>query len=100
VAAGSAWPFIAVTVFRLPPVMQEKVVPTGFIAKMGSGAELRNALRQPRNSTKYGFGRPISVARAKLVVGVKHGCPVLLAAAVEEFERQEAQEAAKRKVST
>lgn len=80
--------------------MQEKVVPTGFIAKMGSGAELRNALRQPRNSTKYGFGRPISVARAKLVVGVKHGCPVLLAAAVEEFERQEAQEAAKRKVST
>jgi hypothetical protein len=68
--------------------MQEKVVPTGFIARMGSRAG--NASRQPRNVNKDGFGRLISFACAEPVAVVKHRFPVLSAAAVEEIERLKA----------
>ena len=37
--------------------------------------------------TKYGFGRPIDIARAEPVVVEKHGRPVLVVLAVEEFDQ-------------
>jgi hypothetical protein len=36
----------------LRAAMQEKVVPIGFIARINSGVELRNALKQPGNGNK------------------------------------------------
>ena len=36
---------------------------------------------------KYGFGRLIDLARAEPVVIAKHGRPVVVVMAVEEFER-------------
>jgi prevent-host-death family protein len=36
---------------------------------------------------KYGFGRLIDMARAEPVVVEKHGRPVVVVLAVEEFER-------------
>jgi prevent-host-death family protein len=36
---------------------------------------------------KYGFGRLIDLARAKPVAVSKHGRPVVVVLAVEEFER-------------
>ena len=36
---------------------------------------------------KYGFGRLIDLARAKPVVVEKHGRPVVVVLAVEEYER-------------
>ena len=36
---------------------------------------------------KYGFGRLIDLARAEPVVVAKHGRPVVVVMAVEEFER-------------
>jgi prevent-host-death family protein len=36
---------------------------------------------------KYGFGRLIDLARAEPVVVEKHGRPVIVVMAVEEFER-------------
>jgi prevent-host-death family protein len=39
---------------------------------------------------KYGFGRLIDLARAKPVAVTKHGRPVIVVIAVEEFERLKA----------
>ena len=39
---------------------------------------------------KYGFGRLIDLARAELVAVAKHGRPVVVVMAVEEFERLKA----------
>lgn len=39
---------------------------------------------------KYGFGRLIDLARAAPVVVAKHGRPVVVVVAVEEFERLKA----------
>jgi prevent-host-death family protein len=36
---------------------------------------------------KYGFGRLIDLARAKPVVVEKHGRPVVVVLAIEEYER-------------
>jgi prevent-host-death family protein len=36
---------------------------------------------------KYGFGRLIDLARAEPVLVVKHGRPVVVVMAVEEYER-------------
>jgi prevent-host-death family protein len=36
---------------------------------------------------KYGFGRLIDLARAEPVVVAKHGWPVVVVMAVEEYER-------------
>lgn len=41
---------------------------------------------------KYGFGRLIDLARAEPVVVEKHGRPVIVVMAVEEFERLKAVE--------
>ena len=55
---------------------------------------------------KYGFGRLIDLARAEPVAVAKHGRPVVVVMAVEEFERLKALDApatipaAKRKAST
>ena len=55
---------------------------------------------------KYGFGRLIDLARAKPVAVSKHGRPVVVVLAVEEFERLTALDtratvpARKRKAST
>ena len=42
---------------------------------------------------KYGFGRLIDLARAKPVAVTKHGRPVIIVIAVEEFERLKALDA-------
>ena len=39
---------------------------------------------------KYGFGRLIDLARAEPVAVAKHGRPVIVVMAVEEFERLKA----------
>lgn len=39
---------------------------------------------------KYGFGRLIDLARAEPVAVAKHGRPVVVALAVEEYERLKA----------
>ncbi len=39
---------------------------------------------------KYGFGRLIDLARAELLAVAKHGRPVVVVMAVEEFERLKA----------
>ena len=39
---------------------------------------------------KYGFGRAIDLARAAPVAVAKHGRPVVVVVAVEEFERLKA----------
>lgn len=41
---------------------------------------------------KYGFGRLIDLARAEPVAVAKHGRPVIVVMAVEEFERLKALE--------
>ena len=41
---------------------------------------------------KYGFGRLIDLARAEPVAVAKHGRPVVVVMAVEEFERLKALE--------
>ena len=41
---------------------------------------------------KYGFGRLIDLARAKLVAVTKHGRPVVVVLSVEEYERLKALE--------
>lgn len=41
---------------------------------------------------KYGFGRLIALARAGPVTVAKHGRPVVVVMAVEEFERMKALE--------
>jgi prevent-host-death family protein len=41
---------------------------------------------------KYGFGRLIDLARAEPVLIAKHGRPVVVVMAVEEFERLKALE--------
>ena len=41
---------------------------------------------------KYGFGRLIDLARSEPVVVEKHGRPVIVVMAVEEFERLKAVE--------
>ena len=43
---------------------------------------------------KYGFGRLIDLARAEPVAVAKHGRPVIVVMAVEEFERLKALERA------
>ena len=43
---------------------------------------------------KYGFGRLIDLARAEPVTVEKHGRPVVVVMAVEEFERLKSLEAA------
>jgi prevent-host-death family protein len=42
---------------------------------------------------KYGFGRLIDLARAEPVAVAKHGRPVVVVMAVEEFERLKAPDA-------
>jgi len=42
---------------------------------------------------KYGFGRPIDVARPEPVAVAKHGRPVIVVMAMEEFERLKALDA-------
>ncbi len=42
---------------------------------------------------KYGFGRLIDLARAEPVAVAKHGRPVVVVMAVEEFERLTARDA-------
>lgn len=55
---------------------------------------------------KYGFGRLIDLARAEPVAVAKHGRPVVVVMAVDEFERLKALDAlatipaAKRKAGT
>ena len=44
--------------------------------------------------TKYGFGRPIDLARAAPVTIAKYGRPVVAVLAVEEYERSKALDAA------
>ena len=44
---------------------------------------------------KYGFGRLIDLARAEAVAVAKHGRPVVVVMAVEEFERLRAVERAR-----
>jgi prevent-host-death family protein len=44
-------------------------------------------LSMSAKDAKYGFGRLIDLARAELVVVEKHGRPVVVVMAVEEFER-------------
>ena len=41
---------------------------------------------------KYGFGRLVDLARAEPVTVAKHGRPVIVVMAVEEFERLKALE--------
>jgi prevent-host-death family protein len=41
---------------------------------------------------KYGFGRLIDLARAEPIAVAKHGRPVIVVLAVEEFERLKAQD--------
>jgi prevent-host-death family protein len=49
---------------------------------------------------KYGFGRLIDLARAKPVAVAKHGRPVVVVMAVEEFERLKALDAPTTKWAT
>lgn len=44
---------------------------------------------------KYGFGRLIDLARAEPVAVAKHGRPVVVVMAVEEYERLKAQDRSK-----
>ena len=44
---------------------------------------------------KYGFGRLIDLARAEPVTVAKHGRPVIVVVAVEEFERLKALDASR-----
>ncbi len=44
---------------------------------------------------KYGFGRLIDLARAEPVVIAKHGRPVVVVMAVEEYERLKASDVTK-----
>jgi prevent-host-death family protein len=43
---------------------------------------------------KYGFGRLIDLARAEPVAVAKHGRPVVVVMAIEEFERLKARDQA------
>jgi prevent-host-death family protein len=43
---------------------------------------------------KYGFGRLIDLARAEPVAVAKHGRPVVIVMAIEEFERLKARDQA------
>ena len=45
---------------------------------------------QTAKNVKHGFGRLIGRARAEPVAVAKHGCPVVVVMAVEEFERLKA----------
>lgn len=49
-------------------------------------------LSMSAKDAKYGFGRLIDLARAEPVVVEKHGRPVIVVMAVEEFERLKAAE--------
>ena len=49
-------------------------------------------LSMSAKDAKYGFGRLIDLARAEPVVVEKHGRPVIVVMAVEEFERLKAVE--------
>lgn len=49
-------------------------------------------LSMSAKDAKYGFGRLIDLARAEPVVVEKHGRPVIVVMAVEEFERLKALE--------
>lgn len=50
-------------------------------------------LSMSAKDAKYGFGRLIDLARSEPVVVEKHGRPVVVVMAVEEFERLKAVEA-------
>lgn len=45
---------------------------------------------QSAKDAKYGFGRLIDLARAQPVAAAKHGRPVVVVLAVEEYERLKA----------
>lgn len=49
-------------------------------------------LSMSAKDAKYGFGRLIDLARSEPVVVEKHGRPVIVVMAVEEFERLKAVE--------
>ncbi len=49
-------------------------------------------LSMSAKDAKYGFGRLIDLARSEPVVVEKHGRPVVVVMAVEEFERLKAVE--------
>ncbi len=51
-------------------------------------------LSMSAKDAKYGFGRLIDLARSEPVVVEKHGRPVVVVMAVEEFERLKALEIA------
>ncbi len=53
-------------------------------------------LSMSAKDAKYGFGRLIDLARSEPVVVEKHGRPVVVVMAVEEFERLKAVESEQR----
>ena len=50
----------------------------------------------PAKDAKYNFGRMIAMARAEPVVIEKHGRPVVVVMAVEEYERLKSEDTSKR----
>jgi prevent-host-death family protein len=63
-----------------------------FGAKHLLGSNTGNRKALTANDAKYGFGGLIDLARAKPVAVAKHGRPVVVVMAVENFERLKALE--------
>jgi prevent-host-death family protein len=58
------------------------------MAKSGVDSDAGNTMQSiSAKDAKYGFGRLIDLARSEPVVVEKHGRPVVVVLAVEEFER-------------
>ncbi len=73
----------------------------GLTASGAATVESVQWISQPSRSSsatakdaKYGFGRLIDLARARLVAVAKHGRPVVVVMAVEKFERLKALDSA------
>ncbi len=68
-------------------------------AKSSPEAQHRDSLEGPDGSAqdaKYGFSRLIGPARAESVMIAKHGRPVVVVMAGEEYERLKSKDASKR----
>jgi prevent-host-death family protein len=58
-----------------------------MLAKTGHNNTGNKMKTLTANDAKFGFGWLIDLARAELVAVAKHGRPVIVVMAVEEFER-------------
>ncbi len=78
------------------------IIGTGLFHELAKLAILLQTTREWRmkalsaKDAKYNFGRMIDLARAEPVVIEKHGRPVVVVVAVEEYERLKSKDTSKR----